>query len=114
MVDSVLDIFLFKQKTAYELRISDWSSDVCSSDLPAALLRGFPRVWAAGWMRACEPAALLRGFPRVWAAGWMRAWRPGSGKRGGDLGQGLASSGPWGRAQRCQPASVIERDQKKM
>src|SRR3546814_9868159 len=27
--------FLFKQKTAYEMRISDWSSDVCSSDLPA-------------------------------------------------------------------------------
>src|SRR3546814_5000716 len=26
-------IFVFKQKTAYELRISDWSSDVCSSDL---------------------------------------------------------------------------------
>src|SRR3546814_6233880 len=28
--------FLFKQKTAYEMRISDWSSDVCSSDLLAA------------------------------------------------------------------------------
>src|SRR3546814_8102303 len=27
----------FKQKTAYEMRISDWSSDVCSSDLPKAL-----------------------------------------------------------------------------
>src|SRR3546814_12036819 len=27
-------LFFFKQKTAYELRISDWSSDVCSSDLP--------------------------------------------------------------------------------
>src|SRR3546814_10538550 len=27
------DIFFFKQKTAYEMRISDWSSDVCSSDL---------------------------------------------------------------------------------
>src|SRR3546814_3448506 len=27
-------IFFFKQKTAYEMRISDWSSDVCSSDLP--------------------------------------------------------------------------------
>src|SRR3546814_7863253 len=27
--------FFFKQKTAYELRISDWSSDVCSSDLGA-------------------------------------------------------------------------------
>src|SRR3546814_10334519 len=29
-------IFFFKQKTAYEMRISDWSSDVCSSDLPDA------------------------------------------------------------------------------
>src|SRR3546814_13786872 len=28
-------VFFFKQKTAYELRISDWSSDVCSSDLIA-------------------------------------------------------------------------------
>src|SRR3546814_18815441 len=27
------DFFFFKQKTAYEMRISDWSSDVCSSDL---------------------------------------------------------------------------------
>src|SRR3546814_5702706 len=26
-------VFVFKQKTAYEVRISDWSSDVCSSDL---------------------------------------------------------------------------------
>src|SRR3546814_2041176 len=30
--------FFFKQKTAYELRISDWSSDVCSSDLSVTLL----------------------------------------------------------------------------
>src|SRR3546814_7969311 len=29
--------FFFKRKTAYELRISDWSSDVCSSDLIASL-----------------------------------------------------------------------------
>src|SRR3546814_4141594 len=29
--------FFFKQKTAYEMRISDWSSDVCSSDLPDRL-----------------------------------------------------------------------------
>src|SRR3546814_12827782 len=29
--------FFFKQKTAYEMRISDWSSDVCSSDLTLAL-----------------------------------------------------------------------------
>src|SRR3546814_10611399 len=29
----ILWFFFFKQKTAYEMRISDWSSDVCSSDL---------------------------------------------------------------------------------
>src|SRR3546814_2686668 len=35
--------FFFKQKTAYEMRISDWSSDVCSSDLPSAcVLRNLP------------------------------------------------------------------------
>src|SRR3546814_7409630 len=33
----VLIFFFFKQKTAYEMRISDWSSDVCSSDLIRAL-----------------------------------------------------------------------------
>src|SRR3546814_4508744 len=33
----VFVFFFFKQKTAYEMRISDWSSDVCSSDLAAVL-----------------------------------------------------------------------------
>src|SRR3546814_8720639 len=33
-------VFFFKQKTAYEMRISDWSSDVCSSDLGGLLLTG--------------------------------------------------------------------------
>src|SRR3546814_8744805 len=32
-------VFFFKQKTAYEMRISDWSSDVCSSDLVPSLTR---------------------------------------------------------------------------
>src|SRR3546814_3456253 len=31
-------VFFFKQKTAYEMRISDWSSDVCSSDLQNPVL----------------------------------------------------------------------------
>src|SRR3546814_10883699 len=34
--------FFFKQKTAYEVRISDWSSDVCSSDLKDVTLRKGP------------------------------------------------------------------------
>src|SRR3546814_1256244 len=33
MVEVLMAVFFFKQKTAYEMRISDWSSDVCSSDL---------------------------------------------------------------------------------
>src|SRR3546814_5808915 len=34
--------FFFKQKTAYEMRISDWSSDVCSSDLVTTMLPLLP------------------------------------------------------------------------
>src|SRR3546814_2954823 len=33
-------VFFFKQKTAYEMRISDWSSDVCSSDLLCRRAKG--------------------------------------------------------------------------
>src|SRR3546814_10577706 len=36
----VMSFFFFKQKTAYDMRISDWSSDVCSSDLLTQLLPG--------------------------------------------------------------------------
>src|SRR3546814_17598503 len=39
-------MFVCKQKTAYEMRISDWSSDVCSSDLDRALqLPGVSNAW---------------------------------------------------------------------
>src|SRR3546814_15683147 len=46
----LLCFFFFKQKTAYEMRISDWSSDVCSSDLAdgEARLRGRRRVEGGG------------------------------------------------------------------
>src|SRR3546814_19951724 len=37
--------FFFKQKTAYEMRISDWSSDVCSSDLEERLADGHARLF---------------------------------------------------------------------
>src|SRR3546814_1887652 len=52
----VIVFFFFKQKTAYEMRISDWSSDVCSSDLP----RVGPRlVGGKLHQTAVAPAAFL-------------------------------------------------------
>src|SRR3546814_10284852 len=53
--------FFFKQKTAYEMRISDWSSDVCSSDL-IVLFRGIPSVlflffWARFTHRSVRPSS---------------------------------------------------------
>src|SRR3546814_4107783 len=48
-------LFFFKQKTAYEMRISDWSSDVCSSDLcrPPDELAVEP--WSAWLLRRADP-----------------------------------------------------------
>src|SRR3546814_9984649 len=46
-------VFFFKQKTAYELRISDWSSDVCSSDLPA--VSDLDEASLARWMARAVP-----------------------------------------------------------
>src|SRR3546814_2676524 len=40
--------FFFKQKTAYEMRISDWSSDVCSSDLMGQADQGCPHPLEQG------------------------------------------------------------------
>src|SRR3546814_5235825 len=62
----VIFFLFFKQKTAYEMRISDWSSDVCSSDLPGGATEksahtsdtgGHPRrtLWRHG--ARVEPAA---------------------------------------------------------
>src|SRR3546814_4979363 len=61
--------FFFKQKTAYEMRISDWSSDVCSSDLA--------RIVAVGaGVRLCPHAG---GRERVSARfRWRRARRAGA------------------------------------
>src|SRR3546814_17222002 len=62
-------IFFFKQKTAYELRISDWSSDVCSSDLRS--LRQWRRCLVS---RRCR--GLCAGDPRPRPAAPRRAQRP--------------------------------------
>src|SRR3546814_10052617 len=49
-------LFCFKQKTAYEMRISDWSSDVCSSDLGVEGLVDHRHHRRAGLARAVEHA----------------------------------------------------------
>src|SRR3546814_5364205 len=40
--------FCVKQKTSYDMRISDWSSDVCSSDLPDVAVGDLHALWAGG------------------------------------------------------------------
>src|SRR3546814_2277066 len=59
--------FCFKQKTAYEMRISDWSSDVCSSDLhePVPCSAGEIKVAADGVARLPYSEALADTFDRV-------------------------------------------------
>src|SRR3546814_8556813 len=54
-----LSFFFFKQKTAYEMRISDWSSDVCSSDLGA--LHRAARAGASGRLSRGRPGAAESG-----------------------------------------------------
>src|SRR3546814_4017890 len=54
--------FFFKQKTAYEMRISDWSSDVCSSDLSSS--------WQESVMGQVPQV-----FPQGMGSGASRAWR---------------------------------------
>src|SRR3546814_5660251 len=61
-------VFFFKQKTAYEMRISDWSSDVCSSDVKTRGLRpvmetlrdaGFSSAQAYGSLELRAAAAYM-------------------------------------------------------
>src|SRR3546814_9554340 len=77
-------VFFFKQKTAYELRISDWSSDVCSSDLhpgqprrpvPVRRVPGRPRQFEVG---PAEGDALVDGLDGP-VVGHRHALRPPEG-----------------------------------
>src|SRR3546814_3037430 len=59
--------FCFKQKTAYEMRISDWSSDVCSSDLAEQL----KLWWKENWMALA--AGLVIGLAAIFGwEGWQK------------------------------------------
>src|SRR3546814_3949471 len=52
-----MSFFLFKQKTAYEMRISDWSSDVCSSDLAGHKAKSTAEAKVGAKLDASAPAA---------------------------------------------------------
>src|SRR3546814_3482331 len=64
--------FFFKQKTAYEMRISDWSSDVCSSDLDLAIRMG-TGPWPGLHAEALMDDAL---YPVMSPALWQTSGRP--------------------------------------
>src|SRR3546814_1248321 len=63
MLIVLFDFFFLKQKTAYEMRISDWSSDVCSSDLPTlvAVYRKLPLLLMVAPITA-SPGPFLTGI----------------------------------------------------
>src|SRR3546814_9427033 len=52
--------FFFKQKTAYEMRISDWSSDVCSSDLMQAAVTAITEGKGQLVIKICQLVKLMR------------------------------------------------------
>src|SRR3546814_4641113 len=68
-----LHLFFFKQKTAYEMRISDWSSDVCSSDLPTASRAEFIMVnmairplFGSPTSQPCAPSKFITQVAEPW------------------------------------------------
>src|SRR3546814_6669603 len=67
----VLCFFFFKQKTAYDMRISDWSSDVCSSDLGGSGSRR--RVSASSGRTSGRNTAASAMLKAVWALTTRRA-----------------------------------------
>src|SRR3546814_2213270 len=81
--------FFFKHKTAYEMRISDWSSDVCSSDLHVNELVQPRHVAGSIGSRACRAHALIHfnaAVARLGDAGLRQpktfgVWRPTRGDR---------------------------------
>src|SRR3546814_6114821 len=97
-------VFFFKQKTAYEMRISDWSSDVCSSDLPILSRRQDRQVpHALELPRVCD-AARRDSVPRRRLAQQSRPRRAGLmryrllGKSGLRVSQVALGTMPFGTA----------------
>src|SRR3546814_11121476 len=85
-------MFFFKQKTAYEMRISDWSSDVCSSDLAfggVGPLDDFDGPFALSDLAQCLPE-LVTGIPTI----------------GEDVPQPREAADYFGEDERCTVATL--------
>src|SRR3546814_13284028 len=110
------NFFFVKQKTAYDMRISDWSSDVCSSDLPAAELCLAGLRPGAEIPRPAEVSRLLGIEPRRPAAFGARGVGPagqpgGIPRRRGQLRPALiqgTDARHWHRSRRaCEAAAGL-------
>src|SRR3546814_3800601 len=70
----LLYFFFFKQKTAYEMRISDWSSDVCSSDLAGGVLNAYGKFAIPAFtpviLNVCLIASAFVDSGSVYALAW--------------------------------------------
>src|SRR3546814_2162923 len=65
-------LFFFKQKTAYEMRISDWSSDVCSSDLLHAQIMRHSMVYARKLIKMAKIRSRTHGSCRRPGLSWTQ------------------------------------------
>src|SRR3546814_6631258 len=106
-------VFFFKQKTAYEMRISDWSSDVCSSDLfpwlrhvfadggyagdklREALRKIGKSKWTIEIIKRSDTAKVFEVLPRRWVVERTFAWLSRNRRLAKDFAQPIASATAW-------------------
>src|SRR3546814_12480103 len=104
--------FLFKQKTAYEMRISDWSSDVCSSDLWFRRCRPQPlsrrRPYRRGPHLEARPVTRPSALPPSTTAASLAGVAPGFFARRGDVSARELASPPRGLGAADAPALIAE------
>src|SRR3546814_1590842 len=96
--------FFFKQKTAYEMRISDWSSDVCSSDLVGA---GEPlRILVPGNIGVHKGSGLIAQIKQLDTSGQLQFHLLGTGDS--DLKDCVVDNGAYERTQFAELAGAIK------
>src|SRR5881392_4360917 len=87
IITSTFFFFFFKQKTAYEITHSDWSSDVCSSDLEAGQPRlrcqqqQAPRALELARLAVCIDRSEERRVGKECCALWRSWWAPFQSKK---------------------------------